>query len=199
MITVLRQRYGLHAVMFAAVWLVAMAIAVQSWAQPKIVIQSDETRHAGEFVIPINKSQVLQIDVPFEDLLVGNSEIADVLALTDRSIYVLGKALGSTSLTIYGRDKSLIAVMDLVVSPDIDGLKLRLFELMPEENIEIRPANGSAVLSGTVSSATRLSNALAVAERFAPGLVTNLLRVPISACEFISRSRSRRRLRQPGP
>ncbi len=163
--------------MFAAVWLVAMAIAVQSWAQPKIVIQSDETRHAGEFVIPINKSQVLQIDVPFEDLLVGNSEIADVLALTDRSIYVLGKALGSTSLTIYGRDKSLIAVMDLVVSPDIDGLKLRLFELMPEENIEIRPANGSAVLSGTVSSATRLSNALAVAERFAPGLVTNLLAV----------------------
>ncbi len=163
--------------MFAAVWLVAMAIAVHSWAQPKIVVLGDETRHAGEFVIPINKSQVLQIDVPFEDLLVGNSEIADVLALTDRSIYVLGKALGSTSLTIYGRNKNLIAVMDLVVSPDIDGLKLRLFELMPEENIEIRPANGSAVMSGTVSSASRLSNALAVAERYAPGLVTNLLAV----------------------
>ena len=172
-----RYKYGLRALVFASVWLIALAIAAQSWAQPKIVIQSDETRHAGEFVIAINKSQVLQLDVPFADLLVGNSEIADVLALTDRSIYVLGKSLGSTSLTIYGRNKKLIAVMDLVVSPDIDGLKARLFELMPEENIEMRSANGSVVMSGAVSNAARLSNALAVAERYAPGLVTNLLSV----------------------
>ena len=172
-----RYRYGLLALVFASVWLVALAISAQSWAQPKIVIQSDETRHAGEFVIAINKSQVLQLDVPFADLLVGNSEIADVLALTDRSIYVLGKSLGSTSLTIYGRNKKLIAVMDLVVSPDIDGLKARLFELMPEENIELRSANGSVIMSGTISNAARLSNALAVAERYAPGLVTNLLKI----------------------
>ncbi len=177
MTKVLVDRYGLRALVFAAAWLVALAIAAQSWAQPKIVIQSDESRHAGEFVVPINKSQVLQLDVPFADLLVGNSEIADVLALTDRSVYVLGKSLGSTSLTIYGRDKNLIAVMDLVVSPDIDGLKARLFELMPEESIEMRAANGSVIMSGGMSNASRLSAALAVAERYAPGLVTNLLTV----------------------
>ncbi len=115
MTKVTRQRYGIQTFIFVTVWLIAMAIAVQGWAQPKIVVMGDETKHAGEFVVPINKSQVLQLDVPFEDLLVGNSSIADVLALTDRSIYILGKALGSTSLTIYGREKKLIAVVDLVV------------------------------------------------------------------------------------
>jgi pilus assembly protein CpaC len=157
--------------------LIALAIAVQAWAQPKIVIRGDETRHAGEFVVPINKSQVLQLDVPFADLLVGNSAIADVLALTDRSIYILGKALGSTSLTIYGREKKLIAVLDLVVSADIEGLKARLFEIMPKEKVEARTANGAVVLSGTISSATNMSKIMAVAERFAPGLVTNLMSV----------------------
>ncbi len=173
----MRQGYGLRTFVFAAVWLIAAAIAAQAWAQPKIVVQGDVTKHAGEFVVAINKSQILQLDVPFEDLLVGNSAIADVLALTDRTIYILGKALGSTSLTIYGREKKLIAVLDLVVSPDIEGLKARLFEIMPEEEVEIRTANGALVLSGAVSGASTMDDILAVAERFAPGLVTNLMSV----------------------
>jgi pilus assembly protein CpaC len=125
----------------------------------------------------VNKSQVLRLDVPFNEVLVGNPEIADVLPLTDRTVYVLGKSLGSTSLTIYGRGKSLIAVVDLVVSRDIDGLKAQLHELMPNERIEVRAANGSLVLSGTVSSPSRVARALAVAERYAPENVTNLLGV----------------------
>jgi pilus assembly protein CpaC len=48
---------------------------------------------------------------------------------------------------------------------------------MPEEKIEIRTANGAVVLSGTVSGASTMDKILAVAERFAPGLVTNLMSV----------------------
>ncbi len=157
--------------------LVALALASPALGQTSIVSQVGDTKHAGEFVVPVNKSQVLRIDVPFADLLVGNPEIADVLALTDRSIYVLGKAVGSTSLTVYGRNKSLLAVMDLVVGPDTEGLKARLFELMPDERIEIRAVNGSVVLSGVVSNASALSQAVAMAENYAPGLVTNLMAV----------------------
>jgi len=172
-----RTHAELRVLIFATVWLLALACAVQASAQPKIVVQSNENRHAGEFLVPINKSQVLQLDVPFKDLLVGNSDIADVLALSDRSIYVLGKSLGSTSLTIYGREKELIAVVDLVVSPDVEGLKQKLFEIMPEETIEVRAVNGSVLLSGQISSTSRLDTALAIAERFAPNLVTNLMTV----------------------
>ncbi len=172
-----QQQHGLQTLMFVTVLSTAMAIAVHCRAQPKMVIQGDVTRHAGEFIVPIHKSQVLRSDVPFTDLLVGNSEIADVLALTDRSLYILGKALGSTSLTIYGRNKNLIAVIDLVVSTDIEALKAKLFEIMPKEKIEAHSANGAVVLSGTLSSATNISKVMAVAERFAPGLVTNLMSV----------------------
>jgi pilus assembly protein CpaC len=120
---------------------------------------------------------VLRLDLSFADLLVGNAEVADVLALTDRSIYVLGKTPGSTSLTIYGRNKELLAVMDLVVTVDVEGLKARLFELMPDEEIEVRAVNESVILSGRVSSSVRLARAMDVAERYAPENVTNLMSV----------------------
>ena len=164
----------------AMVAVAALTTSVQTaWSQPKVIVVSGEEKHAGQFVIPVNKSQVLRLDTTLKDLLVGNAEVADVLALTDRSIYVLGKSVGSTSLTLYGANKQLIAVLDLVVTFDIDGLKAKLFEVMPEENIEVRVAGDSLMVSGVVSNTTRLSNAVEIAGRYAGGEenITNLLSV----------------------
>ncbi len=144
-------------------------------AQPEIQVQ--EFRHAGEFHVPLNKSQILRIDQPFTDLLVGNAEVADVLALTNRSIYVLGKTPGSTNLTIYGPNKQLIAVVDLVVGFDVEGLKAKLHEIMPDEAVEVRAVNDAIALSGRISTSQRLAQVLAVAESFAPTKVNNFLSV----------------------
>jgi len=161
----------------AVLFLFALLLAQPAGAQLRATVRGGDAVHAGEFIVPIDKSQVLQLDAPFAELLVGNADIADVMALSDRTIYVLGRAQGSTSLTIYGRDKKLIAVVDLVVAPDVGGLKARLHELLPDERIEVRAINGSVTLSGTVSSAERVAAVLAIAERFAPGKITNLLSV----------------------
>ena len=173
------HRLGIGSFVFALTVVCALVISGPVAAQSRIVTVSDESKHAGEFVVPLNKSQILQLDVPFADLLVGNAEIADVLALTDRSVYVLGKSLGSTSLTIYGRNRSLIAVVDLIVGHDVEGLKSRLFELMPDENVEVRPVNDGIVLSGTISGAASMERALTVARQFVggEGQVTNLMSV----------------------
>ena len=141
------------------------------------VVRVDDTKHGGAFVVPQHQSQILRLDQPFTSLSVGQPKIADVLPLTDRSIYVLGKETGTTNLTIYGRNNNLLAVVDLIVSLDAAGLKRRLFELMPDEKIEVRPADGALMLSGTVSSSTRLSQVLSVAKQYAPDKVTNLLTV----------------------
>jgi pilus assembly protein CpaC len=169
--------FRLAAIAAATAWIMAIAAAQPGLAQLVVSVDESEGKHAGEFIVPINKSQILRVDQPFTDLLVGNPDIADVLALTDQTIYVLGKELGSTSLTIYAAGKKLMAIVDLAVTYDIEGLKAKLFELVPGERIEVRPAGNSVVLSGNVSSSENLSSAMAIAERFAPGAVTNLLKV----------------------
>lgn len=132
---------------------------------------------AGELTVPLNKSQVLRLDRAFTDLSVGNPAVADVMALSNRSVYVLGKALGSTNVTVYGPGRQIIAVVDVVVSHDVEGLKSKLFDLLPNERVEVRSANDSVVVSGTVSTPEQLSRATSIAERYAPGKLTNLMRV----------------------
>src|SRR3546814_17732258 len=82
--------------------------------------------HGGTFEVPVNKSQVLRVDQAFGKALNGNPEIADIMPLTNRLLYVLGKKPGSTSLTLYARNTNLPAVLDLVDWTDVMGVKKKL-------------------------------------------------------------------------
>ena len=158
---------------FAAVAGAALAAAMPAQAQISVA----EGVHAGELAVPINKSQVLRSDRPYAKALIGNPEIADVLPLTDQSLYVLGKKAGTTSLTLYDSRNMLIAVVDVAVGPDVTGLKRQLSELMPGDQVGARISNDSIVLEGIVSSAPAADKAVQIAETYAPGKVVNLLSI----------------------
>ena len=157
----------------AAAGVASLAIAQPAAAQVSVA----EGVHAGELDVPINKSQVLRTDRPYSKALIGNPAIADVLPLSNSSLYVLGKAPGTTSLTLYDRSNRLIAVLDVVVGPDVITLKRQLSELMPGNDVSARIANDSVVLEGTVSSALDADKATQIAETYAPGKVVNLLSI----------------------
>lgn len=162
--------------------LLLLAVHGPAWAQvaagdARGMVSRPSTPHGGTFAVPLNRSQLLQLDRPFAEVSIGNPDIASVVPLTTQMVYVFGQDLGSTNMTFLGSDGQVLSVVDLVVSYDIEGLKERIHQLVPGENIQIRPAGRSIVLSGQVTDSNRLAHALAVAEQFAPQAVTNLMRV----------------------
>ena len=140
---------------------------------PLINLQGQQT--SGQLSIPVDKSQLIHVDQSFGEISVGNKDIADVVPLSRNLIYVLGKKRGSTNLTISDQGGNVIAVVDVVVAYDVDAMRRGLIDIAPEERVVIRPAGDALILSGQVSSSDRLRQILAVAERYAPGGVTNLL------------------------
>ncbi|WP_309664332.1 type II and III secretion system protein family protein [Tabrizicola sp.] len=127
--------------------------------------------------VPMNRAVVVESDVPFAELSIANPGIADISTLSDRSIYVLGKAPGRTTLTLLSPEGKLIANVDVHVTPDIAEFKERLQQILPGEKIEVRTANDGIVLSGVVSSTAKLDRALDLANRYAPDRVSNLMNV----------------------
>jgi pilus assembly protein CpaC len=127
--------------------------------------------------VPMNRAVVVESEVPFAELSIANPGIADISSLSDRTIYVLGKEPGRTTLTLLGADGRLITNVEVHVTPDIAEFKERLTQILPGEHIEVRTANDGIVLSGTVSSAARLDRALDLAQRYAPERVSNLMSV----------------------
>lgn len=129
----------------------------------------------GALSVPMNRAVVVESDVPFSELSIANPGIADISTLSDKSIYVLGKAPGRTTLTLLAPDGTLISNVDVHVTPDIAEFKERLQQILPGEPIEVRTANDGIVLSGMVSSTAKLDRALDLANRYAPDRVSNLM------------------------
>lgn len=126
----------------------------------------------------VGKSIVIESPVSIERASIANPETADALVLSPRQIYVSGKTIGSTNLTLWREGGGVFSVFDIRVAPDLTGLKEQLHKLFPEEEyLKVTSAHDHVALSGAISSPAKLGRALAVAEAFAPEKVINLLRV----------------------
>ncbi len=161
----------------------AMAIGLLALASPlafgpgAMAQSGDAGLHAGTLEVPINKSQVVTADRPIGKAMVGNAEIADVLPISNRAIYVLGKKTGTTSLTLYDTSNRVIAVMDVSVGPDVEALRTQLGQLIPGQQIDARLSNGSILLTGLVNDAGAASRAAQLAKAYAGENVINLIAV----------------------
>ncbi len=157
----------------------SLAVAPAALAQ-NYYSTSDAGLHAGQLDVPLNKSQVLTVDRPFAKAMIGSEEIADIMPITNRSLYVLGKKMGTTSLTVYDNANNVISVVDVAVGPDIVSLRRQLSELIPGEQIGAKISNDSVVLTGVVSNGPAINRAVELAKTYAGEKVVNMMSVGAS-------------------
>ncbi|MEM8980140.1 MAG: type II and III secretion system protein family protein [Pseudomonadota bacterium] len=158
--------------------LLGLAIAFSSGVslvQAQALRVLDDKSSSSVLNVPMNRAVVVESEDPFAELSIANPQIADISTLSDRTIYVLGKTPGRTTLTLLGPDGRLIANVEVQVAPDVAEFKERLRQILPGEEIEVRTANDGIVLSGTASSIERMDRALDLANRYAPDRVSNLM------------------------
>lgn len=135
--------------------LLTMLVTAQAEAQG--VLRVARGASARDVAVDVNRAIVLETAEPFAEVSVANPGIADVAALSNKSIYILGKKSGRTSLTLLGGGGRLIANVTIRVQPDLAEFKTRLQEILPGEPIEVRTANDGIVLSGSVSGVAKLA------------------------------------------
>ena len=126
----------------------------------------------------VGKSTVVNMPVAIKRASLADPQIADAMVLSPKQIYVTGKGYGTTNLTLWGQDDQVLAILDLDVGVDLVRLKQQLAELLPDEsNIRLRGTHDHVTVFGTISSESRLSQVLAVAEAYAPKKVLNFLKI----------------------
>jgi pilus assembly protein CpaC len=128
----------------------------------------------GAARVTLGKSQTLQTSLGFVDLVVGDPEIADVMPLTDRSLYVLGKKLGTTNVSVYDAAKALVGVIEVEVGYNTPRLAADVEASIPGERTRVSSANGRTVLSGTVGDSVSAARAVALAKQYGPEVLNDL-------------------------
>ena len=99
----------------AALTGLTLAFAAAPTTAPAETLQVMRGSPSSALQVPMNRAVVVESDVPFTELSIANPGIADISSLSDRTIYVLGKEPGRTTLTLLGADGRLITNVEVHV------------------------------------------------------------------------------------
>ena len=152
-----------------------ITLATQTWGQGLTlpVIAANEPQKLN---LSVGKSLVLDLPVAVTRASIANPEIADALVLSPKQLYLTGKSAGVTNLTLWQDNQKIFSIFDVEVAPDLNRLKEQIHQLLPDEkDIRVTASQDRVTLSGKVSTTGNLSQALSLAESYAPKKVTNLL------------------------
>ena len=170
------------AVLASSVLLASMAgMAGSAWAQKKVdvtkglttistpVAPASETELSvigSALDLSIGKSSLMRMPSAIQRISVGNPQIVDISVINPLQLYMLGKNYGSTNLMIWRKDGTTM-VVDVNVNIDAERMERKLRTLMPDETgIRVHPAADSVILTGVVSSASRVKYAEDIANAY---------------------------------
>ena len=137
-------------------------------------IQISGANRTAMVTVTIGKSQDVRTETSFVDVMVGDPEVADVNPLTDHTLSILAKKIGTTRVSVYSEGKKLIGIFDVEVSYDITRLTNELKRRFPRSSLQASTVNGRIMLAGEVSDAATLDKAVTIARQFGPEIINSV-------------------------
>src|ERR1700736_4557087 len=149
--------------------------------------QAQETSYKASFKqnkepiavnVLVGQSRVINFDRPVGRFSVSNPEIAEAVLVAPDQVLVNGKAFGQVNFIAWEQSGGArFLTFDVFVRTNLSLIDSQIRALFPKEDIRLSQANGSVVLSGSVSDGKTLGQVQSVVE--AAGFkVVNMLASP---------------------
>jgi pilus assembly protein CpaC len=158
----LLKRGWVRALLAAAVM---VALAPAAHAQDKLALA--DAVHTATVTVTVGKTEDVRTDQGLANITVGDPDVADVNPLTDHSLSILGKKIGTTRVTVYDTDKKPVGIFDVEVAYDISRLAVEI-DRFTGGGIKVASINGRIMLSGSAPDAATLDKAVEIARQFGP-------------------------------
>jgi pilus assembly protein CpaC len=96
------------------------------------------------------------------------------MPLTDHSLSILGKKIGTTRVSVYAEAKRLVGVFDVEVTYDTSYLGSELARRFPHAQLRVSSVNGKILISGDAPDAVTVDRAVTIAKQFGPEIINSV-------------------------
>ena len=171
------KKGAVRAALASALAFAVLAPVVLTPAGASAQIASTQAAVSQTLTVAKDKSVAFRLEFPVGEIVVAQPDVLQLVATTDQSFYVRGKALGTTNLLVYDKLHRLVQVIDVRVGYDTDALQSDLALALPHDHITAVNFAGGVLLRGEAASLTDATRAQAIAERYAPKAVASQVMV----------------------
>src|SRR6266496_5584366 len=164
----------------ASVFVISIA-ALNISAQETSYLASfgDASKEPISINVLVGQSRVINFDRQIGRFSISNPEVAEAVMVKPTQVLVNGKGFGQVNFIAWDKSDDRYIVFDVFVRANLSLIDAQIRALFPKDDIRLSQANGSVVLSGTVSDPQAAQQADNVVQ--AAGFKTvNMLQSPVT-------------------
>jgi len=159
----------------AALVVSAAALATAGAAQAQTVSYDLTTTSVMKINLPVSQAVTVVVSSPVGKIVSADPGIADAQPITDRSIYVVGKAFGTTTVNLFAADGTPVGLLAVEVGADTSAISRAIKAGVPTSKVRVSTVNGRIQLTGTVPDADTMQKVLAIVGQFGSPAIINTL------------------------
>ena len=121
------------------------------------------------YYVPLHKSRLISLDERVKKISKGDPGLANILLFPPNQLFIQGLRLGTTNVMVWGANNKINHIINIEVTHDLESLKAKLYELLPNEEIHVRSVQKNIVLSGQITGLPVMQAAIDIAQSFLGG------------------------------
>lgn len=125
--------------------------------------------------LPMSQAVTVVISEPVGKVVAADPLIADAQPITDRSIYLVGKNFGTTTVNLYSAEGKPVGLLAVEVGADTADMARSIRAGVPSADIKVSTINGRVKLSGSVTDAATMDKVLAIVAQYGSPQVINTM------------------------
>ncbi|WP_421761458.1 type II and III secretion system protein family protein [Devosia sp.] len=125
--------------------------------------------------LPVSQAVTVTISEAVGKVVSADPLIADAQPITDKSIYLVGKAFGTTTVNLYSSAGAPVGLLAVEVGADTADISRSIHAAVPTSNVKVGTVNGRVRLSGTVTDADSMQKVLTIVDQYGSPAVINTI------------------------
>ena len=125
--------------------------------------------------LPVSQAVTVTMSDSVGKVVSADPLIADAQPITDRSIYLVGRTFGTTTVNLFSRTGAPIGLLAVDVGADTSDMARSIKAALPSSNVKVSAINGRVHLSGSISDIVSKQKLLdIVAQDGSPSIVDTM-------------------------
>lgn len=125
--------------------------------------------------LPASQAVTVTMSDAVGKIVSADPTIADAQPITDKSLYLVGKSFGTTTVNLYSADGTPVGLLAVEVGADTGGMSRAIKAGVPGAKVKVSTANGRIMLSGNVPDANAMQKVLDIVGQYGSPAVINTL------------------------
>jgi pilus assembly protein CpaC len=127
--------------------------------------------------LPVSQAITVVVSEPVTKIVSANPSIAEAQPITDKSLYLVAKSFGTTTVNLFSEDGTPVGLLAVEISADVGDMSRSIRAAIPNSDVKIHTINGRIRLSGSVVDEYSMQKVLEIVDQYGSPAVINTMTI----------------------